>query len=153
MFFNRFFFQIRTRLRTVIRTRSRDLATRRDQPRHTRACVQDDRGGRTATGGRARAVPGARHQDGRVPGRETRAVPGREARAVPGRQAVRRAHREEGPGARRQAVPRARLQDQAHLPRAQVGQMAQRLVNHRIYIYAHAMKYYISCNTHYYTHS
>lgn len=110
--------QIRTGLRARLRTRTSDLATRRDQPRHTRARVQDGRRGRAATGagGRARPVPGARHQDGGVSGRETRAVPGRQA--VPG------AHREESPGARRQAVPG--LQDQAHLPRAQVGQVVRR---------------------------
>lgn len=104
-----------------IRTRTGDLSTRRDQPGHTRARVQDRGRRRTDTGGRPRAVPGARHQDDRVPGRE--------ARAVPGGQAVRGARREEGARARRQAVPRARVQDQAHLPRAQMGQMVQQLVN------------------------
>lgn len=113
--------QIRTRLRTGLRTRTRDLATRRDQPRYSRAGVQDRGRRRAATGARAGAVPGAGHQD--------RSVPGREACAVPGGQAVRGAHREESAGARRQTVPRAGVQDQAHLPRTQVVQVAQRLVN------------------------
>lgn len=116
-----FFLQIRTRLRSGLWTRTSDLATRRDQPRHTRAGVQDRGRRRAATGARAGALPSAGHQD--------RGVPGREARAVPGGQAVRGAHWEEGARARRQTVPRAGVQDQAHLPRAQMDQVAQRLVN------------------------
>lgn len=112
--------QIRTRLRACLRTRTRYLATRRDQPCHTRAGVQDRGRRRTATGARAGAVPGPGHQD--------RSVPGGEARAVPGGQAVRGAHREEGARAGRPAIPSAGVQDQAHLPRTQVVQVVQRLV-------------------------
>lgn len=109
-----------TRLRSGIRTRTRHFAARRDQPRHTRARVQDRGRRRAAARARPSAIPGTGHQDRRVPGRETRAIP--RGQAVPG------AHREESPGAGGQTVPGARVQDQAHLPRAQVEQMAQRLV-------------------------
>lgn len=114
MFTNSFFltkpiFQIRS----IIRTRTCHLATRWDQPRHTRSSVQNYRGWRTPTSGRTCAIPGACHQDGRIPGRKTR--------ALPSRQAVPRAHWKESPSARRQTVPRARVQNQAHLPRTQVG--------------------------------
>lgn len=113
-------FQIRIRLRSGLRSRTSDLATRRDQPRHTGTGVQDRGRRRTATRARPGAVPGAGDQDRGVPGRETRAVPGRQT--VPGDR------REESAGAGRQTVPGAGVQDQAHLPRAQMVQVAQRLV-------------------------
>lgn len=119
-----FFAQIWTCLCCGLRTRTSDLATRGNQPRHTRARVQDVGGRRAATGSRPRAVPRAGHQDRRVSGRETR--------AVPGGQTVSGAHREKSPGARRQTVPR--VQDQAHLPRAtQVDQVVVRQLVDRIF--------------------
>lgn len=115
---NRVVLQIRPGLHTDLRTRTSDLATRRDQPCHTSARVQNR--GRTAPSSSASTLPRARDQDRRVPSREARALP--RGKAIPS------ASRKESASARGPTIPSASVQDQAHLPRTQVDQAVQRMV-------------------------